>query len=107
MDGDESPPYDDGDTELDEGWIAYLTCYSYDNSQDQSAETQSAQNQPAQNQPAQNQPAQNQPAQDQPAQDQPAQDDGQVTAKVNINTASDIVLIALLGGTDEAGPAGA
>ncbi|UCG55817.1 MAG: general secretion pathway protein GspK [Phycisphaerales bacterium] len=33
-DGDESPPADDGDDELDEGWIAYLTCYSYDKNTD-------------------------------------------------------------------------
>ena len=33
-DGDESPPNDDGDSELDKGWIAYLTCYSYDNNTD-------------------------------------------------------------------------
>lgn len=33
-DGDESPPYDDGDTELDLGWIEYLTCYSYDKNVD-------------------------------------------------------------------------
>jgi general secretion pathway protein K len=35
-DGDESPPADDGDSELDLGWIAYLTCYSYDNNKDAS-----------------------------------------------------------------------
>jgi len=34
QDGEESPPYDDGDSELDKGWIAYLTCYSYDNNKD-------------------------------------------------------------------------
>ena len=34
QDGDESPPHDDGDSELDKGWIAYLTCYSYDNNKD-------------------------------------------------------------------------
>ncbi len=33
-DGDESSPNDDGDSELDKGWIAYLTCYSYDNNKD-------------------------------------------------------------------------
>jgi type II secretory pathway component PulK len=33
-DGDESPPADNGDDELDRGWIAYLTCYSYDNNKD-------------------------------------------------------------------------
>jgi len=33
-DGDESPPADDGDDELDKGLIAYLTCYSYDNNKD-------------------------------------------------------------------------
>jgi type II secretory pathway component PulK len=34
QDGDESLPNDDGDSELDKGWIAYLTCYSYDNNKD-------------------------------------------------------------------------
>ncbi|MEA3227110.1 MAG: type II secretion system protein GspK, partial [Planctomycetota bacterium] len=52
-DGDESPPNDDGDTELDLGWIAYLTCYTPDE-------------------------------------------------KVNVNTAPEAVLTALLGGDDEA-----
>jgi len=33
-DGDESPPLDDKDDELDKGWIAYLTCYSYDKNRD-------------------------------------------------------------------------
>jgi type II secretory pathway component PulK len=37
-DGDESPPLDDGDDELDQGWIAYLTCYSYDEDEDASGE---------------------------------------------------------------------
>jgi len=35
-DGDATPPYDDQDDELDLGWIAYLTCYSYDNNTDTS-----------------------------------------------------------------------
>lgn len=35
-DGDSSPPLDDGDSELDLGWIGYLTCYSYDNNKDAS-----------------------------------------------------------------------
>ena len=30
MDGELSPPVDNGDDYLDEGWIAYLTCYSYE-----------------------------------------------------------------------------
>ncbi|MBN1806785.1 MAG: general secretion pathway protein GspK [Sedimentisphaerales bacterium] len=34
QDGEESPPNDDGDSELDKGWISYLTCYSYDNNKD-------------------------------------------------------------------------
>jgi len=33
-DGDESPPTDDKDDELDKGWIDYLTCYSYDKNRD-------------------------------------------------------------------------
>ena len=35
-DGDISSPVDDEDTELDLGWIAFLTCYSYDNNKDAS-----------------------------------------------------------------------
>jgi len=35
-DGDKSPPADDGDSELDLGWIEYLTCYSYDSNKDAS-----------------------------------------------------------------------
>jgi len=33
-DGDRSPPRDNGDEYLDEGWIAYLTCYSYEKNVD-------------------------------------------------------------------------
>lgn len=33
-DGDESWPMDDGDDELDGGWIDCLTCYSYDKNED-------------------------------------------------------------------------
>ncbi len=33
-DGDLSPPRDNGDEYLDEGWIAYLTCYSYEKNVD-------------------------------------------------------------------------
>jgi DNA uptake protein ComE-like DNA-binding protein len=33
-DGDESWPPDNGDNKLDQGWIAYLTCYSYDRNVD-------------------------------------------------------------------------
>ncbi len=34
MDGDVSPPADNSDSYLDRGWIAYLTCYSYENNVD-------------------------------------------------------------------------
>ena len=34
MDGELSPPADNGDDYLDEGWIAYLTCYSYERNVD-------------------------------------------------------------------------
>lgn len=33
-DGDESPPADNQDDKLDKGWVAYLTCYSYDKNKD-------------------------------------------------------------------------
>ena len=34
MDGALSPPMDNGDDYLDQGWIAYLTCYSYERNVD-------------------------------------------------------------------------
>lgn len=34
MDGEISPPADNGDDYLDKGWVAYLTCYSYENNVD-------------------------------------------------------------------------
>lgn len=37
-DGDLTPPSDNGDEYLDEGWIAYLTCYSYENNVDADGE---------------------------------------------------------------------
>jgi len=33
-DGNKTAPADDGDDQLDRGWIAYLTCYSYDKNKD-------------------------------------------------------------------------
>lgn len=36
--GDQSPPDDNGDDQLDKGWIAYLTCYSVDKNTDASGE---------------------------------------------------------------------
>jgi type II secretory pathway component PulK len=56
-DGDETPPDDDGDDELDLGWIDYLTCYTPEEG---------------------------------------------TNAKVNINTAPEAVLTALLGSDEEA-----
>ena len=34
MDGEVSPPIDNGDSYLDKGWIAYLSCYSYEKNVD-------------------------------------------------------------------------
>jgi type II secretory pathway component PulK len=123
QDGDENPPADDGDTELDLGWIAYLTCYTPAESQGQDNQNQNNQNQNNQNQSNQSQGSQNQGDQDQSDQNQNNQNQGnqnqnnqnqnnqnqnnqnssgQTYAKVNVNTASEVVLTALLGGGDEA-----
>jgi type II secretory pathway component PulK len=122
QDGDENPPADDGDTELDLGWIAYLTCYTPAESQDQDNQSQNNQNQSNQNQSSQNQSSQNendrnegdqnqddqnQSDQNQSDQNQDSQNQnnqnssGQTYAKVNVNTASEVVLTALLGGGNE------
>ncbi len=76
-DGDETPPMDDGDDELDLGWIAYLTCYTSDADTGQSNQNQNNQNQDDQS------------------------DSTQASAKVNVNTASEAVLTALLGGMED------
>jgi type II secretory pathway component PulK len=118
-DEDENPPADNGDDVLDKGWISYLTCYSYDNSQsgqgnrnqnsqNQGSQNQGTQNQSNQDQDSQNQGNQNQSNQSQQDQNQDSQNQNnqnnstQVTSKVNINTASEVVLAALLGGGDSA-----
>ncbi len=139
-DGDATPPADDGDNELDLGWIAYLTCYtkaegqtqnnqnqnsqnqsnqnqnnqnnqnqnnqnqSNQNSQNQNSQNQNNQNNQSQNnqsQSGQNQNNQNQNNQNSQNQNQNNQSSSQY-AKVNINTAPEAVLTALLGGDENA-----
>ncbi len=114
-DGQESPPADDGDNMLDVGWAAYLTCYTGDSGGQSSGDTgqpSSGQTQPSggQTQPSENQgrPSENQ-EQTPENNNQTSGDTGQtsesnvqISATVNINTASDIVLAALFGGGDEA-----
>jgi type II secretory pathway component PulK len=112
-DGQESPPADDGDNVLDVGWAAYLTCYTNDKS-DESGEAQTpgdtgqtsvgqAQTPGDQGRPSENQEQPSGNTQPPPGgTDQTSESTNQTSAKVNINTASDIVLGALLGGGDEA-----
>ena len=150
--GDESPPMDDGDDELDPGWIEYLTCYSYDNNKDASGNTKVNINTADQNElqtslglsrsnarwivenrnnrqyqsiadlisqgGSQTAPTTGTGGTSRGAQDAGSPLDlqtfyqiadkitvasgGKIPGKVNINTASDVVLAALLGGGDEA-----
>ncbi len=147
QDGDESYPNDDGDSELDKGWIAYLTCYSYDNNKDAEGNTRTNINNANENQLTSslsisssqakwivdNRPNNgyqsigdlinnNSPKQAQPSSQQNSDEAEQLDlqtfnqiadkitvdnsekapGKVNINTASAIVLRALLGGGDSA-----
>ncbi len=147
QDGDESYPNDDGDSELDKGWIAYLTCYSYDNNKDAEGNTRTNINNANENQLTtslgisssqakwivDNRPNNgyqsigdlinnNSPKQAQPSSQQNSDEAEQLDlqtfnqiadkitvdnnektpGKVNINTASAIVLRALLGGGDSA-----
>ena len=97
-DGDATPPVDDGDAELDLGWIAHLTCYTPAEGAGQSSQNQSSQNQDNQNQSDDDQENQDEDTQNQNNQNSSAQE----YAKVNINTASEIVLTALLGGGEDA-----
>jgi len=81
-DGDESPPADDGDNELDEGWIAYLTCYTPQESAGQSNQNNNSNSGSSSSNSSSN--------------------NAQSYAKVNVNTASEEVLTALLGGDEDA-----
>jgi len=150
-DGDASPPMDDGDDELDPGWIEYLTCYSYDNNKDASGNTRVNINTADQNElqtslglsrsnarwivenrnnrqyqsiadllvtQSSSTTGSKTGGSSRGAQDAGSPLDsqtfyqiadritvasgGKVSGKVNINTASDFVLAALLGGGDEA-----
>ena len=136
QDGEESPPNDDGDSELDKGWIAYLTCYSYDNNKDAEGNQRTNINNANESQLTsslnisssqaswivQNRSYQsigdlingNSPKTPQDSGEMDLQtfsniadkitvdDNEKAPGKVNINTASEIVLRALLGGGDSA-----
>jgi len=141
QDGAESPPNDDGDSELDKGWIAYLTCYSYDNNKDADGNQRTNINEANENQLTsslnisstqakwivENRPnngyqsigdliSNNSPKTPEGSRDGEMDlqtfsqiadkitvDNSQkVPGKVNVNTASEIVLAALLGGGDTA-----
>ena len=131
-DGQISPPADDGDDVLDVGWAAYLTCYTSGGSAGGAEETPAEQTQQSgnQQQPSGNQETSEQQQQSSGNQGrssgsqqqssgnnqqssgntqqssgnngQTSESTNQEPAKVNINTASDIVLAALLGGGDQA-----
>ncbi len=128
QDGDESPPNDDGDSELDKGWIAYLTCYSYDNNKDAEGNAKININTANVNQLTNSLNISNSQA-DSIVTDRPnngyesigdlaqplgsqtfkqiadkitVDESEKIPGKVNINTASEMVLAALLGGGDSA-----
>ena len=129
QDGDESAPNDDGDSELDKGWIAYLTCYSYDNNKDANGNQKININEANANQLTSSLNISSSQAEEivnnrpnngyqsigdlidggvdlqtfNQIADKITVDSGdKVPGKVNINTASEIVLAALLGGSNTA-----
>jgi len=146
-DGDSSPPVDDEDSELDLGWIADLTCYSYDNNKDTSGNSKININKANENQLVRslnmkssqakwivderpnngyksigdlisNKSPKTAPRSSKGDSDEPElldlqtfsqiadkitiSDDEKIPGRVNINTASEEVLAALLGGGDAA-----
>ena len=108
MDGEASPPFDNGDDWLDQGWAGYLTCYSSDSGGGGTSQTtgQTTGNTNQTTNTGQTTGATGQTTsgagQTTGASGQTTAGTEQTTAKVNVNTASDIVLAALLGGGDEA-----
>jgi general secretion pathway protein K len=128
-DGDASPPHDDEDSEIDPGWIAYLTCYSYDNNTDATGSSRVNINQANENQLVNSlgisENDANSIVRDRPSNngyqsiadlidkigtqtfsqiaDKITISSGQrIPGMVNVNTASEYVLAALLGGDDSA-----
>jgi DNA uptake protein ComE-like DNA-binding protein len=118
-DGQVSPPADDGDGDLDVGWAAYLTCYTSGGNVSEADQSSEGQSQPSSNQQqssgnggrssGNNQQSSGNNQQSSGNNQQSSENGGQASestnqepAKVNINTAPDIVLAALLGGGDEA-----
>jgi DNA uptake protein ComE-like DNA-binding protein len=130
QDGEESLPYDDGDSELDKGWIAYLTCYSYDNNKDAEGNKKTNINEGDASQLSRSLGISNSQAEaiidgrdydsigdligngsnsaldvqtfSSIADKITIDDSDKIPGKVNVNTASDIVLAALMGGGDSA-----
>jgi len=138
-DGEQTPPTDDANGELDLGWIAYLTCYSYANDTDSAGDARININQAGRSELESslglsssharwiednrthdsiadlinnNSPKEPQSGSSNNAQpldlltfgsiaDMITVGGGNMEGKVNINTASEIVLSALLGGGDE------
>jgi len=144
-DGQASPPLDNGDDWLDQGWAGYLTCYSYDSGGSSTSQTTQTTGQTTGNTNQTTGTSQMTGSSSQtntgtgqttgtsgqttPGAGQTTGNTGQTTigtgqtttgttqttgttgqttstaqttAKVNVNTASDIVLAALLGGGDDA-----
>ncbi len=97
-DGDKSPPADDRDDELDEGWIAHLTCYSSGDNESGTGQTSGGTGQTS----GGTGQTSGGTGQTSGGTGQTSGGTGQTSAKVNVNTASDKVLAALLGGGDEA-----
>lgn len=91
-DGDLSPPLDDGDDVLDVGWAAYLTCYS-------SIEDPTQSNQ---NQDDQEDDEEEEEETTTESEQNNQNNNAQAYAKININTASEIVLACLFGGGNDA-----
>jgi DNA uptake protein ComE-like DNA-binding protein len=130
QDGEESLPYDDGDSELDKGWIAYLTCYSYDNNKDAEGNKKVNINEGDASQLSRSLGISNSQAESivdgrdydsigdligtgsnsildvqtfsKIADKITVEDSDKIPGKVNVNTASEIVLTALMGGGDSA-----
>jgi general secretion pathway protein K len=118
-DGQASPPNDNADDYLDQGWAGYLTCYSYDSGEAGTSQTttqttgqttgtaEQTTGNTGQTSTGTAQTTGN-TAQTTGNTGQTTGNTGQTTgttqttAKVNVNTASDIVLAALLGGGDDA-----
>ena len=102
MDGNANPPYDNEDNWLDQGWAAYITCYPTGSSGTGTTQTTQGTTQTTQGTAQTTQDTAQTTQETTQTPQETTQTTTQTAGQINVNTASEFVLAALLGGGDDA-----